>query len=81
MTLRELIIQTMNEKGFDGLVNALEECGCEKDDLFPCDNMQPNCELGYKHMDPRPMWKGDWAIFTQKETPTLKQWEEHDTDY
>ena len=33
--------------GFDGLCN--DQCGCDIDDLAPCDDMQNDCTPGYIH--------------------------------
>ena len=48
-TVIEIIKKNLIENGFDGLYNEDLECGCEIDDLEPCDSLQSNCKAGYKH--------------------------------
>jgi hypothetical protein len=50
MKIKEIIKKYLEENGYDGLYN--DECGCSKDDLFPCDFSPDFCEPGYKcHCD------------------------------
>lgn len=59
MTIGELILTYCNENGYDGLCHGELECGCAKDDLFPCGEAFEDCEFGYK----RPSPKGSTADF------------------
>ena len=50
MSVAEIISSLLETMGFDGLVNADGECGCEIGDLFPCwcnENLK-GCEPAYK---------------------------------
>lgn len=51
MNIREIVRRFLIEKEYDGLYNAESECcGCNKDDLMPCDEPEIyDCEAGYKH--------------------------------
>lgn len=48
MTVKEIVIKYLKEKGFDGLYT--EDCGCSIDDLMPCDGFGciGECEAGVK---------------------------------
>jgi hypothetical protein len=51
MTVKEIVKEYLEEKGFDGLVNTDIECGCDKDTLFPCESTCENCSPAYKHVE------------------------------
>ncbi len=46
MNIKEIIAKYLEDNGYDGL--CCEDCGCQKDDLFPCDNPGEDCVPGYK---------------------------------
>ncbi len=48
MNIKEIVANYLVEKGYGGLYDADCECGCEIDDLFPCDDVCPDCVAGYK---------------------------------
>ena len=48
MNVKEIIIRHLEDNNFEGLLNRDGGCGCIKDDLAPCDNMNNDCEPGYK---------------------------------
>ena len=49
MTVIEIVKKYLEENGYEGLVHADGECGCELDDLAPCDEwFCQGCEPGYK---------------------------------
>lgn len=48
-TVIEMVKRYLIDNGFDGLYNEDLECGCEINDLEPCDALQSNCKAGYKH--------------------------------
>jgi len=52
MNLREIAIAWLKEHGFEGL--GREGCGCEVDDLMPCDEPGPDCQPGVKVPCPGP---------------------------
>jgi len=45
--IAEMIESHLRENGFDGLYNDAE-CACELGDLFPCNEIFPDCMAGYK---------------------------------
>ena len=62
----------LEQGGFDGLY-VPGECGCLKEYLAPCGEYEPDdagwingCEPGYRHDDPRPGKRNDWAISSSK---------------
>ena len=71
MNIRQIVERWLRSNKYDGLGD--DECGCEVDDLMPCDN--PNiftCAPGYKVPCPGPEdcpADGDcpWHISTSKE--------------
>lgn len=62
----------LEQGGFGGLY-VPGQCACIKDDIAPCGSCEPDdagwingCEPGYRHDDPRPGHKGEWAIGCSK---------------
>jgi len=43
----DIITNYLKENGYDGLYYG-QECGCELDDLCPCEEVDLNCQPGYK---------------------------------
>lgn len=79
----KIVKEKLESKGCGGLIYD-NECGCELSDLAPCglvettlNGFENGCQPGYKHLDPRPdhAKAGDYAIWLQKEAPSLDQWE------
>ena len=73
MEVREIVVQWLRANKYDGLCTV--DCGCDVDDLMPCDNYLPDCKAGYKV--PCPGGEdcpadGDclWHISTKKPTET-----------
>jgi hypothetical protein len=50
MTAREIIEKYLKDNGYDGLCNSDVECGCDLDELAPCDSNMLDCEPAYKHI-------------------------------
>ncbi len=48
MDIKSIVKNYLRENKFDGLFSNHFDCGCEIDDLMPCDEAQPECEPGYK---------------------------------
>ena len=48
VNVRTIVEKHLRRCGFDGLWNDFAECGCELDDLMPCDGEVTRCEPGYK---------------------------------
>lgn len=48
MDAKEIIKHYLANHDFDGLYNEQFECGCEIEDLDPCDDGIGNCEPAYK---------------------------------
>jgi len=67
MELKKIVKQWLSKNGYDGLVSADLECGCEIDDLMPCDTPLVDCEAGYKRKGAHPDYpESDWVISTEK---------------
>ena len=48
-TIRKIVEGYLKWCEYDGLVNVDSECGCELDDLMPCDcESIEGCQAGYK---------------------------------
>ena len=50
MNLREIVTLWLEASDYDGL--AGDNCGCELDDLMPCDEPNIECQPGYKRKCP-----------------------------
>lgn len=48
--VKEIVKQYLIKHGYDGLCR--DYCGCELDDLMPCEEISPGCIPGYRHTDP-----------------------------
>lgn len=68
MNVRKILEQHLDRHGFDGLWNSNIECGCLLDDLCPCDNIDLDCEPGYKIPSDNPEF--DWLITSEKPKET-----------
>jgi len=69
MTVKEIVKQWLEANGYDGLCNDIFECGCELNDLMPCqEDVRDDCAAGHKVLfdrsedDSLPTWGGDWVI-------------------
>lgn len=51
MTVADIVRDWLREHGYDGLY-VEDDCACDLDDLAPCQNIQLECEAGYKHPCP-----------------------------
>lgn len=74
-TVIKIVAEHLLANGFGGLLACDAECGCELDDLVPCNSDFSQCEPAYKHADPRPENKEGWAMWRRKEAPTAEQWD------
>lgn len=75
MNVKEIVKIYLEQNGYSGLCNADAQCGCELNDLMPCQGEVFECVAGYKCEDPRIEHKGQWAIFTDK-NPEDEDWDE-----
>jgi len=50
MTCKEIIKKWLDDNSYDGLFH--DDCGCSKDDLFPCGSCFDQCEPGYREDTP-----------------------------
>lgn len=48
-TVSEIVKDWLTKHNLDGLYH--DDCGCSKDDLFPCDSPFMNCVAGYAHQN------------------------------
>jgi len=53
-TVYEIVRTHLIENNYGGLLNPHGECGCELEDLEPCDEMSGECRPGYKHLCDKP---------------------------
>ncbi len=70
MDIKSIVEKYLRENKFDGLWSDCFYCGCEIDDLMPCEEPMTNCEPGYKIPcgDDCPAGGGcDWHIGPNKE--------------
>lgn len=42
-TVLQIVVEYLQERRYDGLCNAEQECGCGMDDLAPCGNLGDDC--------------------------------------
>ena len=62
MDVKEIIKEYLEKNDFTGLLS--DHCGCEIDDLIPCDGCCSMCEPGYKINDESGEY--DFIITTKK---------------
>jgi hypothetical protein len=76
MNCAQIIKSYLVENGFEGLF--CDNCGCDLDDLMPCDSVCSECTPGYQVMVPDDI-KCDynWYICKNKDD---KPWEVQDAD-
>jgi hypothetical protein len=46
--LYHIVLQYLKDNGYSGLISTGQECGCEIDDLMPCEQPSQDCTPGYK---------------------------------
>lgn len=63
MTIKELIIDYLEQNGYDGLCMPEFECGCIKADLIACNSNFQDCEPAFKVEQE----DGDYIMTTIKE--------------
>jgi hypothetical protein len=51
-TVKEIIVKYLKENGYDGL--CYTDCGCDIDDLAPCDCINDDCEAGHRMLCENP---------------------------
>jgi len=49
MTVKEIILNYLEDNNFDGLCRSDLGCGCGLDNMFWCDALNEKCECAYKH--------------------------------
>jgi len=47
LTVRQIVIDCLEAKGYTGLFNRDGECGCKFTELASCENLNLDCEAGY----------------------------------
>lgn len=63
----DIVKKYLIDNGYDGLWNPEYECGCELNELMPCDINMTECGPGYLHKAD-PMTGYDFMIGPDKET-------------
>ena len=68
MRVIEIVREHLTANGFDGLVQADSECGCELDDLQPCGECFANCKPAFRGASTDQSYGDDaWGMYTTKE--------------
>ena len=61
-SIKEIVTEWLEHEGYDGLCNPHLECGCNLNNLIPCDYEVENCVAGHKELQN----DGDWLMFPGK---------------
>lgn len=48
MNVKDIVKAYLEANGFTGLYNPYDPCGCDIDDLMPCDSAAPACQPGHR---------------------------------
>jgi len=71
MTVKEIVKKYLEDNGYDGL--CCPYCGCEINDLMPCDSVSGECEVAHKekptednYEDYDPEDNPDWVMVPGK---------------
>lgn len=64
MTLKTIVKKWLKENGYDGLY--IGECGCRRNDLFPCGADPGLCEPGYIRWSKDEFGNREWTIGQKK---------------
>lgn len=67
--VREIVTEYLEKNNFDGLCN--EECGCRKDDLIPCEEIENDCESAYRIKKESKKWKALKKYYVDKDMEDL----------
>ncbi len=67
-----MVSEYLTTNKYDGLFNNNSECGCDLEDLMPCDEPCDDCEAGYKHKCPEGH-ESDWLMTRTKEPPNFDE--------
>lgn len=49
-SVKKIMEKIIKDGGFDGLYNVNDDCGCNANNLMPCDGMINDCMVGHKIM-------------------------------
>jgi hypothetical protein len=52
MNLHDLTVKFLTDNGYDGLYKPTGECFCFVEELMPCGEPWPICEVGYRYSKP-----------------------------
>jgi hypothetical protein len=64
-TVKEVVRSFLEDNGYDGLFNSEFDCGCDLEELMPCEDYFSDCECGYKHPNPE-ITESDFLIMRNK---------------
>ena len=68
MNVIDIVSEYLKLNEYDGLVQKEGECGCELDDLHPCDDDMSTCKPAYKHMTNGCLGMGEeWCMSINKD--------------
>ena len=48
MNVKQIVLKYLEDNGYDGLYDTKVTCGCDLDDIMPCEDFCGNCKPGYK---------------------------------
>lgn len=66
MNVKEIVIKYLKDNGYEGLCTT--DCGCEIEDLIPCNECFNGCCPGY-----RIEYEGDWIIRQDSEVKNMNE--------
>jgi len=64
MILKNIVKKYLTENGYDGLCDG--DCGCRKNDLFPCGGDPGRCVPGYISWGKDDFGNREWSIVPKK---------------
>ena len=48
MNVKQIVLRYLEDNGYDGLYDTKVTCGCDLDDIMPCEDFCGNCKPGHK---------------------------------
>lgn len=70
MNVRMMVLQYLEKNGYTGLYDETGECGCDLDDIMPCEDSCGNCKPGHKVLNTENSNLFGWSIIPASESST-----------